>query len=71
MTISKETETKTLTAGTFDTETASGIAIGTHQDGTVATIEGGPGEVVILLNDYLLSKANIKVVHTDADWNVI
>lgn len=71
MKISKETETKTLAAATFDTETTSGIAIGTHQDGTIATIEGGPGEVVILLNDYLLSKANVKVRHTDADWIMV
>ncbi len=69
--LKKATKHKTVTAATFEEGDVSGISIGTYFDGAAATIEDREDGIVILLNDYKLERMGIRVLHTDADWNVI
>lgn len=69
--LKKATELGTVCANTFNEDDGStGISIGVYGIGNVATIEAMNGEYVLLINDSEIEKCNVKVLHTNADWNV-
>ena len=74
MSLMKKTEHGTVFATTFDEKdnlgTHVGMLVGIYNKPNVLTVECFNGELVVMLNDDAIEELGIKVIHTDAKWNV-